>query len=97
MCKLLFRWHDQWKNLDPNKIELDEQPHKNIWFTTLNAPWSKTMVMLKLKINPLYLIIDKTNWYIKNGNKYLTLVANNESKDIKIQRTMGKSEILFDQ
>ena len=55
------------------------------------------MVMLKLKINPLYLIIDKTNWYIKNGNKYLTLVANNENKDIKIQRTMGKSEILFDQ
>ena len=34
-------------------------------------------------VNPLYLIIDKINGYIKesNGNKYLTLIPTAESKD----------------
>ena len=35
-------------------------------------------------VNPLYLIIDKINGYFEesNGNKYLTLIANDESEDI---------------
>ena len=34
-------------------------------------------------VNPLYLIINKINGFIEegNGNKYLTLVPTNESKD----------------
>ena len=34
-------------------------------------------------VNPLYLIIDKINGYIKesNENKYLTLIPTGESKD----------------
>ena len=34
--------------------------------------------------NPLYLIINKINGYIDeiNGNKYLTLVSTNKSKEI---------------
>ena len=33
--------------------------------------------------NPLYLIFNKVNGYFKeiNGNKYLTLIPNNESKE----------------
>ena len=35
-------------------------------------------------VNPLYLIFEKVNRYYKeiNGNKYLTLVSANESKEI---------------
>ena len=34
-------------------------------------------------VNPLYLIANKVNWYFQeiNGNKYLTLVPTNESKE----------------
>ena len=34
-------------------------------------------------VNPLYLIFNKVNGYFEeiNGNKYLTLVATNESKE----------------
>ena len=43
-------------------------------------------------VNSLYLIIDKMNGYIEasNGNKYLTVVHTDESKDTlkKIRRTV---------
>ena len=43
-------------------------------------------------VNSLYLIIDKMNRYIEasNGNKYLTVVHTDESKDTlkKIRRTV---------
>ena len=44
-------------------------------------------------LNPLYLNIDKTNGYIEesNGNKYLTLVSTDESKD-----TLEKYEEIWD-
>ena len=39
-------------------------------------------------VNPLYLIINKINRYLEkvNGNKYLTVVPNNESKEIIIKK-----------
>ena len=48
-------------------------------------------------VNPLYLIFNKVNGYFEkiNGNKYLTLVPTNESKEkIKNMENCGlKSEI----
>ena len=44
----------------------------------------KNLELCKNSLNPLYLIINKINGYIEksNGNKYLTLVPSDESKDI---------------
>ena len=51
--------------------------------------------------NPLYLIINKINGFIEesNGNKHLTLVPTNESKNtLKNMKNLGvKSDILLDQ
>ena len=40
-------------------------------------------------VNPLHLIINKINRYFEkvSGNKYLTVVPNNESKEIIIKKT----------
>ena len=52
-------------------------------------------------INPLYFIIDKINGQIDkiNGNKYLTLVSTDESKDTlkTIMDYEAKSDIFLDQ
>ena len=76
------------KNFDPNNIKIDEKSHKNIdlKYVKINS------------VNPLYLIINKVNGYFEeiNGNKYLTLVPINESKEKlkKNMKTYGiKSEI----
>ena len=57
---------------------------------------------IKIKnVNPLYFNINKINQYLKkiNGNKYLTLVPNNESKRIiKNMKNCGvKSKIRLEQ
>ena len=47
-------------------------------------------------VKPLYLAINKTNWYIEesNGNKYLAQVPTDESRDYKkILRTMEQNQI----
>ena len=48
--------------------------------------------------NPLYLIINKINGFIEesNGNKHLTLVPTNESKNT-LKNMKIKSDILLDQ
>ena len=64
------------KNLDPNKIKIDEKSCKSIliYYVAYVTLYS---------VKPLYLIINKMNEYIKecNGNKYLTLVPTDESKN----------------
>ena len=49
------------KNLDPNKIKIDEKSYENILINS---------------VNPLYLIINKTNRHFEeiNATKYLKLV-----------------------
>ena len=39
-------------------------------------------------VNPLYLILNKLNYYFEeiNGDKYVTLVATNESKEKKLKK-----------
>ena len=54
---------------------------------------------ITISVNPLYLIINKINGYIEesNGNKYLTLLPTDESKDTlkNIKNCGTKSEILL--
>ena len=73
------------KNLDPNKIKIEEKSHKNILIYYIGYVTIKDLCYVKINsVNPLYLLIDKINGYIgeSNGNKYLTLVPTDESKDI---------------
>ena len=62
------------KNLDPNNIKIDEKSYKNILICYIGCVTPN---------NAKYLIINKINGCIDehNGNKYLTLVHTDESKD----------------
>ena len=72
------------KNLDLNKIKLHEKSYKNIliyhirYVTVKGFSYATTS-----NVNPLYLIINEINVYIEesNGNRYLTLVPTDESKE----------------
>ena len=66
------------RNLVLNKIKIDGKSCKNILIYYIGY-------MTTNSVKPLYLFINKINEYIEesNGNKYLALVAANESKDIK--------------
>ena len=60
------------KNLDPNKVKIDEKPYKNILIYYIVYLSIKDLRYVKMNgVNPLYLIIDKTNGDIEesNGNK----------------------------
>ena len=72
------------KLFDPNNIKIDEKSYKNIFIYYMGYVMIKDSKYLKINsINPLYLIIDKVDAYFEelNGNKYLTLVHTNESKE----------------
>ena len=62
------------KKFDANNIKLDEKSYKNILIYYIRY------VTIK---DPLYLTFNKVNRYFEeiNGNKYLTLVPANESKE----------------
>ena len=70
------------KDFDPNNIKTGEKSYK------INLIYYIGYVTIKkdLKVhivNPLYLIFGNVNGYYEecNGNKYLTLVLSNESKE----------------
>ena len=70
------------KDFDPNIIRTNEKSYKNIFiYYTRYVTIKKDLKIYS--VNPLYLIFDKVNGYYKeiNGNKYLTLVPTNESKE----------------
>ena len=70
------------EEIDPNNIKIDEKSYKNILI--YNIVYVTIKKDLKIySANPLYLIFDKVNRYFEeiNGNKYLTLVPTNESKE----------------
>ena len=74
---ILLSWqHDQYKK-NPNKIRTYEKSHKHILVYYISYATTNS-------VKPLYCIINKINGYIKvsNGNKYLTLVPPDESRDI---------------
>ena len=72
------------KTFDPNKIKIDEKSYKNILIYYIGYVTIKDSKYVKINsVNPLYLIFNKVNGYFEeiNGNKYLTIVPTNESKE----------------
>ena len=72
------------KNFDPNDIKIDKKQYKNILIYYIGYVTIKDSKYVKFyNVNPLYLIFNKVNEYFEeiNGNKYLTLVPTNESKE----------------
>ena len=83
------------KNFSLNNIELDEKSYKNILIYYIGYVTIKDSKYVKINsVNPLYLIFNKVNGYFEeiNGNKYLTLVPNNENKQKKDNKQTKKHE-----
>ena len=73
------------KNLDPNKIKIDEKPYKNILIYYIEYVMVKNLRYVKISsTNPLYLIINEINGCTEesNGNKSFMPVPANENKEI---------------
>ena len=75
------------KDFDSNLLKMNKKSYKNtdIYYIGYIAMKDPDYV----KINPLYLIINKVDGYIKekNGNKYLTLVSTDKNKKSLIKYT----------
>ena len=72
------------KKFDSNDIKIDENPYKDIFIYYIGYVMIKDSKYVKINsVNPLYLIFCKVNGYFEEikGNKYLTLVPTNESKE----------------
>ena len=72
------------KNLNPNKIKIDEKSYKNIFIYYIRCVMIKGLRYVKINsVNSLYFIIDEINEYCEesNGNKYLALVPTDGSKN----------------
>ena len=73
------------KNFDLNNIRIDKKAsYKNILIYYIGYVTIKDLKYIKInRLNPLYLIFNEVNGYFQktNGNKYLTLVLINESKE----------------
>ena len=69
------------ENFDLNNIKIDEMSQKDIYFYYIGYVTIKEYVKI-YKASPSYLIFRYVNGYFEeiNGNKYLTLVPNNESQ-----------------
>ena len=63
-------------------IKIDEKSDKNILIYYIGYVTIKEYIRI-YSVNPLYLIFRYVNGYFEeiNGNKYLTLVPTNESKE----------------
>ena len=72
----------------PSWVKIDEKSYKNIFIYNIEYVTIKHSKYVKINsVNPLHLVFSKVNGYLKeiNGNKYLMLLPNNESKEkIKI-------------
>ena len=83
------------KNFDLNNIKIDEKLHKNVLIYDIGYVTIKDSEYVKINsANSLYLIFKKVNGYFEeiNGNKYLTLVPNNENKQKKDNKQTKKHE-----
>ena len=81
------------KNFVLYKIKIDKKSYKNILIYYIGYLTLKNLRYVKISsVNPLYLIINKVNGYFEEiyGNKYLTLIPTNESKN-----TLKKYEELW--
>ena len=71
------------KNLDPSKIEVDEKSYENTVTYHIGCVTVKDVSYATINNVNLWYIINKINGYIEenNGNKYLTPVLTDESKN----------------
>ena len=72
------------RKFDPNNIKLDENSYKNILIYYIGFVTIKDSKYVEVySVNPLCLIFRNVNRYFEeiNGNKYLTVVSTNESKE----------------
>ena len=70
------------KSFDPNNIKIDQQSYKNVLICYIGYVTIK--IDLKIyNVNLLYLVYGKVNGYFEevNGNKHLTLVPTDKSKE----------------
>ena len=70
------------EEIDPNNIKINEKSYKHIIIYYIEYVTIKKDLKI-YSVNPLYLIFNRVNRYFEetNGNKYLTLVPTNESKE----------------
>ena len=70
------------KVFDPNNIDIDEKPYKNILIYYIGYVTIKKDLKI-YSVNLLYLVFTKGNGYFEdiNGTKYLTLVPTNKRKE----------------
>ena len=69
------------KNFDPNNINMDEKPYKNILIYYIGYVTIKDLKYVKINsVNPLCLIFSRVNGYYEEI-KYSTLVLTNGSKE----------------
>ena len=72
------------KNFNPSNVKTDEKSYKNILIYYIAYVTINDSKYVKIyRVNPLCLLFGKVNGYFEeiNGNKYLTLVPTNESKE----------------
>ena len=83
------------KVFDPNNIDIDEKPYKNILIYYIGYVTIKKDLKI-YSVNPLYLIFRYVNVYFEeiNGYMYLMLVPTNESKE-KIKKYVEQMTIYF--
>ena len=72
------------KNVDMNNIKRYKKSYEDIFIYCIGYLTIKDLKYVKINsVNPLYLIFNKVNGYFEeiNGNKHLSLVPTNESKE----------------
>ena len=75
------------KNFDSNINKIDKNSYKNILIYYIGYATIKDSKFVKINsVNPLYLTFNKVKEHFEetNGNKYLTLISTNESKEKNI-------------
>ena len=78
------------KNLDPNKINIDEKSYKNIFIYYIGYMTTKSA-------KSLYLIINKINRYTEESNGNTNLTQMMKQRHTKNMKNYGrKSKILLD-
>ena len=78
------------KDFDSNLLKIDKKSYKSIDIYYIKYITMKDSDYVKINsVNFLYLIIDETDGYIEesNGNKYLTLVSTDKSKEVLTKYT----------
>ena len=85
------------KNFDPNLLNIDKSSFKS---TNLDIYHIEHIIMKNFdNQNPLYLIFNDVNWYIKgsNGNKYFIFASTDKKKEVFKKYTELWNEIKLKQ